>query len=52
MTWTCEQTEARLSDYLDGVLTPVEMVDFTAHVPSCVRCAPLVASVADLLTSN
>jgi anti-sigma factor RsiW len=50
MTWTCEQTEARLSDYLDGVLTPVEMADFTAHVPSCVRCAPLVASVADLLT--
>jgi anti-sigma factor RsiW len=50
MTWTCEQTEARLSDYLDGVLSPVEMADFTAHVPSCVRCAPLVASVADLLT--
>jgi len=50
MTWTCEQTEARLSDYLDGVLSPVEMADFTAHVPSCVRCAPLVASVSDLLT--
>jgi anti-sigma factor RsiW len=50
MTWTCEQTEARLSDYLDGVLTPVEMSDFIAHVPSCLRCAPLVASVSDLLT--
>ena len=50
MTWTCEQTEARLSDYLDGVLTPVEMADFSAHVPSCLRCAPLVASVSDLLT--
>jgi anti-sigma factor RsiW len=50
MTWTCEQTEARLSDYLEGVLTPVEMADFTAHVPSCGRCAPLVASVSELVT--
>jgi anti-sigma factor RsiW len=50
MTWTCEQTEARLSDYLDGVLNPVELAEFTAHVPSCARCAPLVASVSDLLT--
>ena len=50
MTWTCEQTEARLSDYLDGVLNPAELAEFTAHVPSCERCAPLVASVSDLLT--
>src|SRR5258707_644388 len=50
MSWTCEQTEARLSDYLDGVLNPAELAEFTAHVPSCVRCAPLVASVSDLLT--
>jgi anti-sigma factor RsiW len=50
MTWTCEQTEGRLSDYLDGVLNPVELAEFTAHVPSCARCAPLVASVSDLLT--
>ena len=50
MSWTCEQTEARLSDYLDGVLNPAELVEFTAHVPSCARCAPLVASVSDLLT--
>jgi anti-sigma factor RsiW len=50
MTWTCEQTEARLSDYLDGVLNPVELAEFTAHVPSCARCAPLVASVSDLVT--
>src|SRR5258708_39122386 len=49
MSWTCEQTEARLSDYLDGVLNPAELAEFTAHVPSCVRCAPLVASVSDLL---
>ncbi len=50
MTWTCEQTEARLSDYLDGVLNPAERAEFTAHVPSCARCAPLVASVSDLLS--
>src|SRR5713101_2533129 len=50
MTWTCEQTEARLSDYLDGVLNPAELAEFTAHVPSCARCAPLVASVSELLT--
>jgi anti-sigma factor RsiW len=50
MTWTCEQTETRLSDYLDGVLNPAELAEFTAHVPSCARCAPLVASVSDLVT--
>ncbi len=50
MTWTCEQTEARLSDYLDGVLNPAELAEFTAHVPSCARCGPLVGSVSDLLT--
>lgn len=50
MSWTCEQTEARLSDYLDGVLNPTELSEFTAHVPSCARCAPLMASVSDLLT--
>ncbi len=50
MTWTCEQTEAQLSDYLDGMLTPAELGEFSAHVPSCARCAPLVASVSQLLT--
>lgn len=50
-TWTCEQTEARLSDYLDGVLDTAERAAFDAHVPSCLRCAPLLASVSDLLTN-
>lgn len=50
MSWSCEQTEARLSDYLDGVLSPAEMTEFRAHVPTCTRCAPLVASVSGLLT--
>jgi anti-sigma factor RsiW len=50
MTWTCEQTEARLSDYLDRMLNPAELAEFSAHVPSCARCAPLVASVSELVT--
>jgi hypothetical protein len=50
-TWTCEQTEARLSDYLDGLLSPVERAAFDAHVPTCERCAPLLASVSSLLTN-
>jgi anti-sigma factor RsiW len=50
MSWTCEQTEARLSDYLDGLLNSAEIAEFSAHVPSCARCAPLVSSVSDLLT--
>ena len=49
MSWTCEQTEARLTDYLDGVLGPAELAEFTAHVPTCPRCAPLVASVSEVL---
>lgn len=51
MTWTCEQTEARLSDYLDGLLEPGELSAFDTHVLSCERCAPLVASVSYLLTN-
>ena len=50
MSWTCEQTEARLSDYLDGALAAAELDEFTAHVPTCPRCAPLVAGVSDLLS--
>lgn len=50
MNWTCEQTEERLSDYLDGVFSPAELAEFSGHVASCARCAPLVASVSDLLT--
>jgi len=49
MTWTCEQTEARLSDYLDGVLETAELHAFNQHVNTCERCAPLVAGVAHVL---
>lgn len=50
MNWTCEQTEARLSDYLDGSLTAVELAAFNAHVPTCERCAPLLAKVSSLVS--
>ena len=51
MTWTCEQTELRLSDYLDRSLAPAEVQAFQAHVPTCPRCAPLLYSVSNLVTS-
>ena len=49
MTWTCEQTEARLSDYLDGLLEPAEHAAFDHHVNTCERCTPLVANVSHVL---
>ena len=51
MNWTCEQTEARLSDYLDGLLHPAEQAAFDLHVNTCGRCTPLVAGVSHVLGS-
>jgi anti-sigma factor RsiW len=51
MNWTCEQTEERLSDYIDDLLTAEERAAFVAHVPTCERCGPLFASVAHLVTN-
>jgi anti-sigma factor RsiW len=51
MTWTCEQTELRLSEYLEGLLNEAEQRAFDAHVNTCERCAPLVAGVSHLLTN-
>jgi anti-sigma factor RsiW len=48
--WTHELTEARLTDYLDGLLQPEEQAAFDAHVSTCAQCGPLVANVSLLLT--
>ena len=49
MTWTCDQVEARLSDYLDGLLQAPDHAAFEAHVAQCAQCAPLLASVRSLV---
>src|ERR1700729_2249623 len=51
MIWTCEQIEARLSDYLDDAMTRNDRASFEAHLGDCERCAPLVAHLSKLLTS-
>jgi len=49
--WTCEQTESRLIDYLDGLLQPAELAAFHGHAQTCDRCAPLISSVTGVLTN-
>lgn len=49
MTWTCDQIEARLSDYLEGVLQGSERTQFEAHTRTCGECAPLVEGVRNLM---
>src|SRR5579863_7304436 len=49
--WTCEQTEARLSDYLDGLMWPSQQAAFDEHVNACEHCTALVRSVSHLVTN-
>jgi hypothetical protein len=51
MSWTCEQTELFLTDYLDGLLQPEQQHAFDLHVNTCERCTPLVASVTHALSN-
>jgi len=50
MTWTCDQVEARLSDYLEGLLQAPERAEFEAHMHKCAECAPLADSVRNLIS--
>src|SRR5262249_49350890 len=51
MNWTCEQIESRLSDYLDGLMSPAEQRSFDAHVNTCQRCTALVGGVQQAVIS-
>ncbi|MFZ0979077.1 MAG: zf-HC2 domain-containing protein [Candidatus Acidiferrales bacterium] len=50
MNWNCTTTEERLTDYLDGALTPEEAAAFSAHKAGCVACAGMVAEVSALVS--
>ncbi len=47
--WNCARTEERLSDYLDGILSPAEVAAFSAHASGCDPCSKLVAQVGGLV---
>ncbi|MGC1633817.1 MAG: zf-HC2 domain-containing protein [Candidatus Acidiferrales bacterium] len=51
MDWNCVLTEERLSDHLDGLLSPAEAAAFSAHVAGCEQCGKLVAQVGGLVNS-
>ena len=51
MDWNCVLTEERLSDHLDGLLSPAEAAAFSAHVAGCEQCGKLVAQVGGLVGS-
>jgi hypothetical protein len=50
MNWNCTTTEERLTDYLDGVLTPEEAAAFSAHTAGCAACAKMVSQVSALVS--
>jgi anti-sigma factor RsiW len=47
--WNCARTEERLSDYLDGILSPADAAAFSAHAGGCDTCGKLVAQVGGLV---
>lgn len=49
MDRNCTFTEERLSDYLDGKLSPGEAAEFSAHTAGCANCAQTVALVGGLV---
>jgi Putative zinc-finger len=49
MSWTCDQTEARISDYLDGAMSNAQEAALTAHVSGCAHCRELLSTVKGLI---
>jgi len=49
MNWTCDQIEAHLSDYLDGLLQGAERSTFEAHAEACPHCLALLSSMRSLI---
>jgi anti-sigma factor RsiW len=49
MDWNCKISDERLSEYLDGMLSPEESVAFFAHVGSCANCTHLLVQVKGLV---
>jgi len=45
MAWTCEQTEERLSDYLDNLLDPADITALNRHADGCAECTRLIDQV-------
>lgn len=49
MDWNCNISEERLSDFLDGLLSPAEAAEFSAHAAQCQDCAQMLAQVGGLV---
>jgi len=49
MEWNCDQFEERLSDHLEGLLSPEESAAASAHAKQCAECTALAAQVSGAL---
>jgi len=50
MTWTCTDSEERLSDYLDGKLSPEDSAAYSVHTAGCANCGRMLASVSGMIS--
>jgi len=49
MSWTCVNTEERVSEYLEGQLPAAERLEMEAHLAVCAVCRGLTADVGGLV---
>ena len=50
MDWNCALTEERVSDFLEGTLSPEETAAFSSHSDGCANCTQLIAQVRELVS--